>query len=100
MPKELVLDGFDMRAVLRGESQTPREEMFWERRGERAARVGQWKLIQTKEETTLYDLSVDIGERRNLIEERPEAAAMVRKRLKNWQQQMADAEPRGPFRDF
>jgi arylsulfatase A-like enzyme len=41
---KIKLDGFDMMPVLRGEKPSPRAEMFWERREDRAARVGDWKV--------------------------------------------------------
>ena len=37
----------DMTAVLAGARPSPRREMFWERRGDRAARVGRWKWVQS-----------------------------------------------------
>lgn len=41
------LDGFDMLPVLRGEQPSPRAEMFWQRRGDKAARVGDWKWVES-----------------------------------------------------
>lgn len=42
-PAGVVLDGFDMLEVLKGERPSPREEMFWERQGDYGARIGKWK---------------------------------------------------------
>ena len=57
-----ILDGFDMLPVLRGEMKSPRTEMFWQRRGDKAARVGNWKWIESEKAKGLYDLSADIGD--------------------------------------
>ncbi len=43
-PRDIVLDGFDMTPVLASRQKSPREEMFWERRGDKAARVGQLEM--------------------------------------------------------
>jgi arylsulfatase A len=99
-PRDIVLDGFDMTAVLRGERPSPRTEMFWERRGDRAARVGSWKWVHSARGSGLFDLSRDLGEQHDLSEQRPEVLRKVKARFQAWKEQMEQAEPRGPFRDF
>lgn len=99
-PEGLVLDGFDLLPVVARNAQSPREAMFWERRGSQAARVGEWKWIRSDGVSYLFNLADDIGERRNLIDELPERAAQMQRRFEAWKQEMAAAEPRGPFRDF
>ncbi|MBW3538921.1 MAG: sulfatase-like hydrolase/transferase [Planctomycetes bacterium] len=100
LPDGVVYDGFDMLPVLAGETASPRTEMFWQRRGDRAARVGHWKWVDSQRGSGLFDLSEDIGERRDLSSERPEVLARVKSRFEAWRQEMDAAEPRGPFRDF
>lgn len=101
VPREIVLDGFDMLPVLRGEQSSRRTEMFWERRRERAARVGNWKWLDMGDDRKgLFDLSADIGETRDLSNEKPEVLDMVRSRFEAWKREMDAAEPRGPFRDY
>lgn len=100
LPAGVVLDGFDMRAVLAGQAPSPRKEMFWQRRGDRAARVGQWKWVDSKAGKGLFDLSQDIGEQHDLSAEKPEVLARLQARFDNWKKEMAAAEPRGPFRDY
>jgi len=61
---------------------------------QRSLREGTWKLIHAPEprdraimkgtEYELYDLAVDPGETRNLIDERPERAERLRARLAEW----------------
>lgn len=99
-PPAVRLDGFDMLPVLRGESPSPRAEMFWQRRGDRAARVGHWKWVESGKGGGLYDLSNDIGEARDLSLEKPDVLAMLKGKFDAWRREMDASEPRGPFRDY
>jgi arylsulfatase A-like enzyme len=99
-PRGVTLDGFDMLPVLRGEQKSPRAEMFWQRRDDKAARVGQWKWLESARGKGLYDLTTDLGEKRDLSTERPDVLAMVKARFEAWRREMDASEPRGPFRDY
>lgn len=99
-PKELVLDGFDALPILEGSERSPRKEMYWQRRGDRAARVGDWKWVQSAKGGGLFDLSKDVGEQNDLSAQRPDQLAAVRSRFEAWRKAMDEAEPRGPFRDY
>ena len=99
-PRDIVLDGFDMTPVIAGKQKSPRKEMFWQRRSDKAARVGNWKWVQSSRGSGLFDLSKDIGEQNDLSKEMPDVLRMVESRFAAWERLMADAEPRGPFRDF
>ena len=99
-PRGAVLDGFDMTPVLAGKQKSPRREMFWQRRGDKAARVGNWKWVKSSRGSGLFDLTKDISEQNDLSKERPDVLRMVKSRFAAWEKLMADAEPRGPFRDF
>ncbi|MBX3177270.1 MAG: sulfatase-like hydrolase/transferase [Candidatus Hydrogenedentes bacterium] len=99
LPEGVVIDGYDIRAALGGGA-SPREAMFWQRREEKAARVGHWKWVDAKRGSGLYDLSEDIGEQNDLSKERPEILKMMRERFAAWRAEMDASEPRGPFRDF
>lgn len=99
-PEGVKLDGFDMMPILRGETKSPREEMFWQRRDEKAARVGNWKWSDSAKAKGLYDLSTDIGETKDLSKEKPEVVKMMKQKFADWQAEMAASEPRGPFRDY
>ena len=98
--KGVALDGFDILPVLQGRRASPRAEMFWQRKLDKAARVGHWKWVESSRGKGLFDLRHDIGERRDLSKERPEILKRVQARFANWKKQMQAAEPRGPFRDF
>ena len=100
LPKGIVYDGFDMLAVLQGKQPSPRTEMFWERRADHAARVGCWKWVESARGNGLFNLSSDLGEQQDLSAEKPDVLAMLKSRFAAWKKDMADAEPRGPFRDY
>jgi arylsulfatase A-like enzyme len=99
-PAGVTLDGFDMLPVLRGEAKSPRGEMFWQRRTDKAARVGRYKWVESARGAGLFDLEKDVGEKNDLGRERPELLAQVKGRWQAWRKAMDDAEPRGPFRDY
>ena len=99
-PEGVVLDGFNMLPVLQGEKPSPRQEMFWQRRNLKAARVGDMKWVDTPKHSGLFDLSKDIGEQHDLSESRPELLKKIRQEFKNWKAEMKQADPRGPFRNY
>lgn len=99
-PEGIVLDGFDLLPVLQGTAPSPRKEVFWEKRSDRAARVGNWKWLASAKGRGLYDLSRDVGEEHDLSQEKPDVLAMVMGRFEGWKKEMDAAEPRGPFRDY
>lgn len=100
LPEGIELDGFDMLPVIQGRRETQRESMFWERQAEYGARVGKWKLVSSRRGSGLFDLSEDIGESRDLSERLPAVRERVQGRYEEWVKAMADARPRGPFRDY
>lgn len=99
-PKDLVLDGFDMLPVLTGEQDSSRESMFWQRRADKAARIGNWKWVDSSRGSGLFRLDTDIGEQTDLSEQFPEKLAEMKRRFEEWLESMNAAEPRGPFRDY
>jgi len=99
-PEGITLDGFDMLPVLRGEGASPRTEMFWQRRNDKAARVGTWKWLDSTKGKGLYDLSNDVGETTDRSAEKPEILRMLQERFAAWRSEMDSSEPRGPFRDY
>jgi len=102
LPEDVKIDGYHWWATLRGETESPRNEMFWKRKGRKAARIGNWKWVDMEEEGGgLFDLSNDIGERNDLSTQHPEVLKRLKQRFDDWYQEtMFDAEPRGPFKDF
>lgn len=99
-PPGLTLDGYNMLPTLTGNSPSPRTEMFWEFRGQKAARVGNYKWLEAERGRGLYDLSSDLGEKSDLTAKMPEKAAEISAKWTAWRKQMDETEPRGPFRDY
>ena len=100
LPEKVVFDGFDMMPVLTGTATSPRDEMFWQRRNDKAARVGNWKWVESAKGNGLFKLDEDIGESNDLSEEYPDKLNEMKQHFANWKKRMEEAEPRGPFRDY
>lgn len=101
LPRDLVLDGYDWWPTLRGETASPRTAMFWQRRDQFAARVGDWKwTVMGETQQGLFDLKSDPGETKDLSASHPGKAKELRDAFAQWEKEMEAAEPRGPFRDF
>ena len=94
------LDGFNLLPVLAGTTTSPRTEMFWQRRDDKGARMGQWKWVSMGKLGGLYDLSTDLAEEHDLSKEKPEVLAKIKARFDAWKSEMDASEPRGPFRDY
>lgn len=99
-PKGLILDGFDMLPVLKGQRTSERSEMYWQRRSDKACRIGIWKWIDSDKGSGLFDISQDIDESTDLSQKHPEIAQRLQIRFAAWQEEMQRAEPRGPFKDY
>ncbi|WP_339926181.1 sulfatase-like hydrolase/transferase [uncultured Cyclobacterium sp.] len=100
LPEEVIYDGFDMLPVLRGKVEVGRKEMFWDFRGDQAARVGDWKWVQSAKGNGLFDLKHDIGEQNDLSLENPEKLVELTRKFSEWKEEMGNAAPRGPFKDY
>ncbi|MEM7602401.1 MAG: sulfatase-like hydrolase/transferase, partial [Verrucomicrobiota bacterium] len=99
---EAKLDGYNMLPVLKGEAESPRKMMFWERlrSQSKGARIGDWKWTVMGGEEGIYLLTEDIGETNDLSETHPEKRKELREAFAAWKAEMDAAEPRGPFKDF
>jgi arylsulfatase A-like enzyme len=100
LDRNIKLDGFDMLPVLRGEESSPRKEMFWEWREQRAARLDNWKWVSNPKGAALYDLASDLAEAHDLTKGKPVIASKIKARFDAWRETMEASEPRGPFRDY
>lgn len=100
VPDKLTFDGQSLSLFLEGRAKSPRKRMFWQRRGDKAARVGTWKWVESERGNGLFNLKSDPGEKEDLSEENPAQLKRMQDAFANWKQQMDRAEPRGPFRDF
>src|SRR5262245_18365065 len=99
-PVGVTLDGYDILPTLAGKAASPRKDMFWENRGQKAARLGNYKWLEAGQGRGLYDLSTDQGETNDLSAKLPNIAADISARWTSWRAQMDATDPRGPFRDY
>jgi arylsulfatase A-like enzyme len=99
-PAGVILDGYDMLPTLCGNAASPRTEMFWENRGQKAARLGNYKWIDAGQAKGLYDLSADLSETTDLSAKLPDVAAKTEASWNTWRADMEATEPRGPFRNY
>ncbi|HTS62160.1 MAG TPA: sulfatase [Candidatus Acidoferrales bacterium] len=98
------VDGLSLAPLLRGSGEPKRDALFWHyphysNQGGTpagAVRVGDWKLIEFFEDgrQELFNLSQDIGERRNLALREPRVRARLYERLKGWRGSVGAAMPR------
>ena len=96
---DVKLDGADMLPALAGDTSI-RNEMFWQRKDSKAARVGNWKWVDSKKGSGLFNLATDVGEQQDLSGRHPEKLAQLRAAFDQWRREMDAASPRGPFKDF
>jgi arylsulfatase A-like enzyme len=100
LPDGMTLDGYNMLPTLCQGAPSPRDEMFWEFREQKAVRRVGYKWVQSEQGGGLFDLTTDLGEKQDLAKQMPELNAEMRSRWNNWRREMAQTEPRGPFRDY
>ena len=84
--EKVKLDGVNLLPLVKGESKfTPHETLYWRFSPAWAIRDGNFKLLLTRDgKKGLYDLSKDIGERKNLLDAMPEKAQELRKKYDGW----------------
>ena len=68
-----------------GNKPIDREAIYWEHEGNRAVRLGKWKLVSRHpEDWELYDLEADRTELNDLSEKYPEKLAGLKELYKSW----------------
>jgi arylsulfatase A len=103
------VDGVSLAALLTVGDPLPSRALYWHyphyaNQGSRpggAIRAGDWKLIEFYDTSRreLFNLSGDIGEGRNLIEDQPDIAADLAAQLAAWRT-LVDAQMPTPNRDY
>jgi uncharacterized sulfatase len=102
LPVGQLTDGQDMSASLRGRERGQRSKpLLWLRPPDRpgpaqdpfpdlAVRDGDWKLLINEDGSRpqLYDLSKDIGEKRNLASEHPDIVEKLKKMVLDWRKSL------------
>jgi arylsulfatase len=70
------LEGSSLRLVFEGEASPRATPLFWEHEGNRAVRLGDWKLVaQNLKGWELYNIALDRTERNDLAPDNPEKVA-------------------------
>jgi len=67
----------------------PRDSLWWQHEGNRAQRVGDWKIVAAGKDSAweLYDLATDRAETHNLADQQPDR---VKTMAAQWEKQTAD----------
>jgi len=101
VPPEARLEGINLLPVLEGRTPEIERTLFWRVAGARpqqAVRSGEWKLLLDGGRAMLFNLRGDIGERNNLIGQRPDVARRLRQLLAAWQEDVDAEAKRAPSR--
>jgi len=79
------LDGQSLLPLIDGNEQDKNRQLYWEHEGNRAIRIGNWKLVAiNKTRWELYNLAVDPYELNNLIGQESEKASELLAKYKEW----------------
>lgn len=91
MPTDKPLDGVDLIPYVTGKKDgLPHERLFWRSGEQHAARVGDWKLLQSKEgPAQLFNLKDDIGESHDLSADEPERLRELQAAYDAWSNEMS-----------
>ena len=100
-PAKQPLDGESILPLLQQTGKLDRDATYWHyphyhhSRPAGAIRQGKWKLIEFFEDgkLELYDLANDIGEKKNLADEKPRKAAQLQKKLARWRKSVKAKMP-------
>ena len=92
-PTDGPLDGKSLLPLLRGETTTHHQHLFWSEGGlggEWAVRSGNWKLVADRDQVELYDLQAEEAETTNLATKHPDKIAELTGLYDAWLDQMAE----------
>ena len=88
LPENLAPDGIDFSPVLFQREPMEERALFWRYNGSKAVREGAWKLLLHQDSSYLFNLSGDLSESANLINENPLKADSLRRLLSHWETEM------------
>jgi len=103
LPEKYISDGESIVDAIKGENFKRKKAIFWQWRFARgkdgsnwpAAGIQKdnWKLLVNEESgrSELYDLSTDWGEQKNIIEEFPEKARSLEKKIREWEKTLPES---------
>jgi arylsulfatase A len=99
VPAETRLEGINLLPVLEGRVPEIERTLFWRVIGaspQRAVRSGNWKLLFDGARPMLFNVRTDLGERNDLIGQRPDIARRLQSLLAAWQTDVDDEAKRAP----
>lgn len=88
LPSDRTYDGVDLLPHLTGATDAdPHDALFWRAMGHRAVRAGRYKLLSDARTgaRALFDLEADPSEKEDLLDEKPEVAEELDRRLRAWE---------------
>jgi arylsulfatase A-like enzyme len=95
-PKGRKLDGVNLLPLLSSDKVVERT-FFWRitrpDRRQKAVRHGNWKYVLDGGIEQLFDLAADMGERKDLAYRHPEEVKDLKRRLAEWEKEMAREKP-------
>jgi arylsulfatase A-like enzyme len=86
---DLKLDGIDLLPILTEGAKLPERMLFWRYRKEKAVRKGPWKLLVQGNQSKLYNLDEDLGEKENLAIAKPQMLKALEDELAAWEQEVS-----------
>jgi arylsulfatase A-like enzyme len=90
LPKRPI-DGISLLPLIDGKQQSRPKPIGFESRGVATWHDNQFKLVQARKATELYDLDADPGETRNIADAHPERVAEMQKVLAAWRASCANS---------
>ena len=85
----VALEGKSLVPILKGETRTPHDAIYWEHMGNKAIREGDWKLVSKKGgKWELYDLKADRSELNDLTGKHPDKARQLLAKWETWEKKV------------
>ena len=89
VPADALLEGRDLMPIIEGRAPELERTLFFRiataLRQQRAVRQGEWKLLVDGDDTLLFNLTQDIGERNDVIQQHPDIARRLMPLLQQWE---------------
>ncbi len=91
IPADRKLDGVSLSELLLDGGDVPRRQVFfgYEPKLGTAMRDGDWKMIVKENRVELYNLSNDVGEKNNLVNDQPARTKAMRAAINRWKNEVA-----------
>jgi arylsulfatase A-like enzyme len=88
LPTHQKIDGVNLSPLLMKGQQIDKRTLFWRKGNAKAVRRGPWKMVVRGNQSELYNLDDDIGEQKNLANDKPELVVELTKALTRWEKEV------------